>query len=242
MTESCGGGALQELDDSSYGNTGPPVPSVEIKLVDVPEMGYLASAKPARGEIWVRGPSVTSGYYKNQQATSDAYMPGGWFATGDIGMWLENGSLKIIDRKKNLIKPPHGEYIAIERLESEYKNCPLVHNLLVYVDSFHNSCLAIINPDPSATLHWARQNNLEHADNLHAVCENPALHKFFLRSLQQVAEKNHLKAIEFIKGVHVDPVEWTPDNTFLTAAMKLNRQAVVNHFKPQIDKLYETLP
>ena len=242
MTETCGGGSLQAPSDFATGHSGAPVPSVEIKLVDVPEMGYLSSSKPPRGEIWLRGPSITSGYYKSPSATAESYQPDGWFSTGDIGMWTDMGCLKIIDRKKNLIKPPHGEYIAIERLESEYKNCPLVYNLMVYVDSFHNSCLAFINPDNAALIHWARSNAIDNPTDLAAVSHNPVLLRFLLKALQDVADKNHLRPIEQIKGVYVDHVEWTPDNALLTAAMKLNRQPLVAHFQTQIDKLYETLP
>lgn len=242
LTETCGAGTLQEIDDLSCGVTGPPVPSVEIKLVDVPEMNYLSSNSPPQGEIWIRGPSITRGYYKNEETTQEAYQPEGWFTTGDVGQFMPNGCLKIIDRKKNLIKPPHGEYVAIERLESEYKNCPLVANLMVYVDSHHNSCLAFISPDHAALKSWAQRNEFPDPTDLPAVCRDKRLIDFFIKSLMNVARQNNLKNHEHIKGVYIDPEDWTPENNLLTAAMKLNRQAVVSRFRPQIEELYKIHP
>ena len=82
------------------GNVGLPSPSVEIKLVDVSEAGYKANADPPQGEIWIRGTSVTKGYYKRDDLNSDlTIFPGdGWFRTGDVGQWQKDGTMIIIDR------------------------------------------------------------------------------------------------------------------------------------------------
>lgn len=89
---------------------------IEVKLVDFPDAGYFAANTPRpQGEIWIRGPSITEGYYQNEEETKAAF-EGGWFMTGDIGEWDANGHLKIIDRKKNLVKTLNGEYIALEKV------------------------------------------------------------------------------------------------------------------------------
>jgi long-chain acyl-CoA synthetase len=89
---------------------------VEIKLVDFPDAGYYSASSPPRGEIWVRGTSVMSGYYQNEKETKEVLTEDGWLKTGDIGEWDSNGHLKIIDRKKNLVKTLNGEYIALEKV------------------------------------------------------------------------------------------------------------------------------
>lgn len=113
LTETCGPACMQEPSDNRAGTVGAPFPSVEVKLVDVPDMGYTHDDDVGpRGEIWVRGNSVMQGYYKNEEETKKALTDDGWFKTGDIGQWTPEGTLLIVDRVKNLIKPPHGEYIA----------------------------------------------------------------------------------------------------------------------------------
>ena len=101
-----------EWDNTSLGNL---VSSVEVKLVDFDDAGYSTDSIPEQGEVWIRGDSVCSGYYKNDEETAAAFEDG-WFKTGDIGEWEASGHLKLIDRKKNLVKTLNGEYIALEKV------------------------------------------------------------------------------------------------------------------------------
>lgn len=105
------------MHPSEWSNTsiGGPTTSVEIKLVDFPEAGYFTSNIPEQGEIWIRGPAISLGYFNNPEETTAAFEDG-WFKTGDIGEWDTVGHLKIIDRKKNLVKSLAGEYIALEKV------------------------------------------------------------------------------------------------------------------------------
>lgn len=111
MTESCGMCAILPPELMQYGSVGLPVPSVEIKLLDVPDAGYLNSNSPPQGEVCIRGPSVTKGYYKRPDLNSDEtiFTKDGWLRTGDIGQWNKDGTLSLIDRVKNLVKLQHGE-------------------------------------------------------------------------------------------------------------------------------------
>jgi long-chain acyl-CoA synthetase len=102
---------LTHPEDNEIGHVGGPLPSLEYKLVDVPEMGYTSAdvnekgESEPRGEICVRGLNVFPGYYKNPEETQAAIDERGWLHSGDIGVRLaHNGALKIIDRKKNLFK------------------------------------------------------------------------------------------------------------------------------------------
>lgn len=99
------------------GVVGVPVPSTESKLVDYPEANYFSTNNPPQGEIWIRGPAISKGYFKREKETKETFTEDGWIMTGDIGQWNPDGTLSIIDRKKNLVKLAGGEYIALERLE-----------------------------------------------------------------------------------------------------------------------------
>jgi len=222
------------------------VHSTEIKLVDVPEMNYTSSKYPPSGEVWIRGPTVTQGYYQQADKTDEAYKmendsPYSWFATGDIGMWLDNGSLKLIDRKKNLIKPPHGEYIALEKLESAYRNCNLVDFVLVYADQYKNECVAVAVPNRDRLTEWAKNNNIKNDSDLTQICEDPIVKAHVLSELKTTGRKMKLRSIETVRNVYLCPWEWNPQNNMLTAAMKLNRNEIIKKFRGEIDQLYEEL-
>ena len=99
-------------------SVGPPVACTAIKLASVPEMNYYA--KEDVGEICMKGFNIMTGYYRNEEKTKDTIDADGWLHTGDIGRWNKDGTLSIIDRKKNIFKLAQGEYIAPEKIENVY--------------------------------------------------------------------------------------------------------------------------
>ena len=111
MTESCGMCAILPPELIRYDCVGLPVPSTEIKLLDVQDAGYLSTNDPPQGEVCIRGPSVTKGYFKRPDLNEDEdiFTKDGWLRTGDIGQWNPDGTLSLIDRLKNLIKLENGE-------------------------------------------------------------------------------------------------------------------------------------
>ncbi|KAJ3070184.1 long-chain fatty acid-CoA ligase, partial [Podochytrium sp. JEL0797] len=111
MTECCAVASIQSpLQNTTFGILGEPVSCLEMKLVDVPEMNYRSTNVPKpQGEVWMRGASVMKGYYKQPKLTQEALTEDGWLMSGDIGEWNANGTLSIIDRKKNLVKLSNGE-------------------------------------------------------------------------------------------------------------------------------------
>lgn len=243
LTETSSSGCVQYPTDVSTARIGPPFPSMEVKLVDVPDMNYTIHDKPyPRGEIWLRGGPVSQGYYKEPEKTAEAFHDG-WFATGDIGVSYPDGTFAIIDRKKNLIKPPHGEYIALEKLESVYRNSAYVETIIVYVDSEHHHCIAALVPNREPLIELAKQTptvKASHTD-FAALCADPEIQRLILLDLQTVGRNLKLKSIETVRSVRLLPDQWTPQNFFLTAAMKLNRAYVINQIRPLIDEMYKQL-
>lgn len=100
LTETCGLITVLPTELEQAGVAGLPVASAEVKLVDFPEGGYFSTNVPPQGEVCVRGPSVTKGYYKRPDLNSDEniFTKDGWFKTGDIAQWNPDGTLSIIDR------------------------------------------------------------------------------------------------------------------------------------------------
>ena len=195
----------------TYGCVGSPVPCLEIKLVDVPEAGYKTTNTPnPQGEIWIRGPVITKGYYKNEKVTKETLTDDNWLQTGDIGEWRQNGSLSIIDRVKNLVKLSNGEYIALERLESIYKSTLYVSNICVYADSFQSRPVALIYPVEVRIQELAKEKNLE--GNFEQLCKNKEINSAVLQACIVQAKKADLKPAELLSAVTLVPDEWTPQN------------------------------
>jgi long-chain acyl-CoA synthetase len=183
------------------------------------------------------------GYYKEPEKTKEAFHDG-WFATGDIGVQYNDGTFAIIDRKKNLIKPPHGEYIALEKLESVYRNCTYVESILVYVDSEHHECIAVVVPNRDPLFELAKKAGsavkAPH-DDFVALCADPEVQRLVLHELQTTGRNLKLKSIETVRALRLLSEQWTPQNLYLTAAMKLNRGYIVTQIRPLINQMYDDL-
>jgi len=162
QTETSAGTCLTIRHDWTTGHVGIPAPCNEIKLVDVPEMGYTSSDRPRpRGEICVRGPNCFSGYYRDEEKTGEALDADGWVHSGDIGEWDERGRLRVIDRKKNLFKLSQGEYISPERVEAVLTKCPFIAQAFLHGDSLKSSTVAVIVPDQAALMSWLSKHHVE---------------------------------------------------------------------------------
>ncbi|KAG9688782.1 putative AMP-binding enzyme, partial [Aureobasidium melanogenum] len=236
LTETVGMGALNDPMAWTSSKVGPIPASIEIKLVDVPELDYLTSYRPAQGEIWIRGPAVTEGYLDNPEEDAKAFHDG-WFKTGDIGEFDIDGNLSLIDRKKNLVKTLNGEYIALEKLESLYRSAPVVANLCVYALPLHAKPIAIVNPVSTVLCKLAKEIG-EPDDDYTKLCNRPKVQSAVCKMLQSVGKQHGLQGIELIQGVVLSEEEWTPQTGLVTNAQKLNRKALVERFDNAIQKVY----
>ncbi|GAA5990281.1 hypothetical protein JCM5350_002077 [Sporobolomyces pararoseus] len=239
-TESCALSCILPPSMAQPGKVGIVCPPVQIKLRDFEDAGYYAQGEPQQGEICIGGNAICKGYYKRDDLTKEAFVDG-WFLTGDIGRWNSDGTLSIIDRKKNLVKLAHGEYIAVESLESKYKSSELVANICVHADSNANKPMAIIVPNEKAVRKLASdQSLLDSPDSAEwkEVCQNEKVQKAVLNEMNGVGKKAGLKPIETLQCVILSPEEWTPNNGFLTAAQKLQRKVILKEFEEEIKKVY----
>ncbi|KJA24888.1 hypothetical protein HYPSUDRAFT_183200 [Hypholoma sublateritium FD-334 SS-4] len=241
MTESCGMCAILPPELMQYGSVGLPVPSIEVKLLDVVDAGYLSTNTPPQGEVCIRGPSVVKGYYKRPDLNEDVtiFTKDGWLRTGDIGQWNKDGTLSLIDRLKNLIKLASGEYIALERLEAVFKACNLVGNICVHATQEAQQPMAIIIPHDAHLRQVLTSKNLDAKRSLAELCADPAVQALVLKECNAVGKKNGFKPNEMLQAVVLSADEWTPESGLVTAAQKIQRAKIAKEFRDQINAVYK---
>ncbi|KAI8613677.1 hypothetical protein BC830DRAFT_1131009 [Chytriomyces sp. MP71] len=160
--------------------------------------------------------------------------------TGDIAEWNADGTLSLIDRKKNLVKLSNGEYIALEKLESTYKVAAVVSNICVHADSEQTYAVALIFPIEAQLRQLAATINVPDAENVDfaELCENKEVRAEVLKTLKGIAKSVGFKPAEVVGQVWLCHEEWSPVNGLLTAAMKLQRKAIQNRYKKEIASMY----
>ncbi|KAL9341551.1 hypothetical protein Peur_064876 [Populus x canadensis] len=241
MTEtSCVISSVDQGDNLS-GHVGSPNPACEIKLVDVPEMNYTSEDQPhPRGEICVRGPTIFQGYYKAEVQMREVIDDDGWLHTGDIGLWLPGGRLKIIDRKKNIFKLAQGEYIAPEKVENVYTKCRFVSQCFIYGDSFNSSLVAVVAVEPDVLRDWAVSEGIKY-DDLGQLCNDPRARAAVLADMDLVGKEAQLRGFEFAKAVTLVPEPFTMENGLLTPTFKVKRPQAKEYFAKAISNMYAAL-
>lgn len=241
MTETSCVISMMEEGDNLTGHVGSPNPSCEIKLVDVPEMNYTSDDQPyPRGEICVRGPTIFQGYYKDDLQTKEVIDGDGWLHTGDIGLWLPGGRLKIIDRKKNIFKLTQGEYIAPEKIENVYAKCKFVAQCFVYGDSFNSCLVAIVAVEPDILKAWAESEGIKYED-LSQLCADPRAKAAVLADMDAVGKQAQLRGFEFAKAVTLVLEPFTMENGLLTPTFKIKRPQAKAYYAKAIADMYAEL-
>ncbi|KAF4708074.1 Long-chain-fatty-acid--CoA ligase 3, partial [Perkinsus olseni] len=261
LTETCAGASFSLLGDTRPFNVGPPIPGVEIMLrsclndekgepeiLDRNGLPYLskdrvdAEGNPClgRGEVMIRGPTVSYGYFRLPEKTKESFLPNGWFRTGDVGLWCPDGTLRIIDRIKNLVKLKGGEYIALENMEMVYSGSQYVDalagGLMVYGDGTMDRPVAIVQVREKAITQWAKDNDIEYK-NIQDLLENSAVNKEVMRSLLDCYITGHLMPIEKLSAIGLIADPWTCDNKCLTATNKISRHGVAKRDGEMLESL-----
>ncbi|GMP40292.1 hypothetical protein CsSME_00010793 [Camellia sinensis var. sinensis] len=241
MTETSCVISIMEDGDNLTGHVGAPNPACEIKLVDVPEMSYTSEDQPyPRGEICVRGPIVFQGYYKDEVQTREVVDDDAWLHTGDIGLWLPGGRLRIIDRKKNIFKLAQGEYIAPEKIENVYAKCKFVSQCFIYGDSLNSCLVAVVAVDPEVLKEWADSEGIKYED-LGQLCNDPRARAAVLADMDAIGSEAQLRGFEFAKAVTLVLEPFTVENGLLTPTFKVKRPQAKEYFAKAITDMYAGL-
>ncbi|CAH2323133.1 long-chain-fatty-acid-- ligase 5 [Pelobates cultripes] len=234
----CGAGCtFSTPGDWTAGHVGAPLPCNLVKLVDVVDMNYFASN--GEGEVCIKGPNVFKGYLKDPEKTAEALDDDKWLHTGDIGKWLPNGTLKIIDRKKNIFKLAQGEYIAPEKIENVYVRSAPVAQVFVHGDSLKACLVGVVIPDNEVLPDFASKHGLK--GSYEELCKNEVMKKAILDDMVKVGKQAGLKSFEQVKDIYVHSEMFTVENGFLTPTLKAKRAEVAKYFRSQIDDLYTKL-
>ncbi|HTW62948.1 MAG TPA: AMP-binding protein, partial [Terracidiphilus sp.] len=203
------------------GSVGMPMPNIELKLAE-------------DGELLVRGPSVFSGYWQKPGATAECFDAGGWFRTGDIARFDEDGFLYIADRKKELLKTSGGKLVAPQPIENKLKNSVFVAQAALVGDK-HKFISVLISPNFTALEDWARREGIEAQSRAALVADSRVIALYG----ELVSEVNAgLASFETVKRFRIVPEEWAQESGELTPSMKLKRRVITEQYASAIGELY----
>eukprot|EP00934_Nitzschia_sp_Nitz4_P001642 Nitzschia sp. Nitz4//scaffold355_size15944//9595//11783//NITZ4_008867-RA/size15944-processed-gene-0.17-mRNA-1//1//CDS//3329548948//1642//frame0 len=238
-------------DMKSVGHVGIPNAALDIALANVPEMGYsptdtlhMGTPCDGRGEVWIRGPSVFRGYYKQPEKTKETLTEEGWLKTGDIALWTKAGRLQLIDRRKNIFKLSQGEYVAPEKVENTLIQSLLVAQAFVYGDSLQDSVVAVVVPDMLVVrrvLVRLGEEKLSKA-HLHELCRHPKLQRLLQEEIERVGKHSGLNSYEIPKAIILESEPMSVNNGLLTPTFKLKRQEAIQKYKREIEEMYSRIP
>jgi len=188
------------------------------------------------GEVLVKGPSVMMGYWNKPEQTADAFDPDGFLRTGDIGEMDDDGYLRIIDRKKDIIVTSGGKNVAPQPIESRLKQSQLV-DVAVLIGERRNFISVLISPDFVELKRWAMEHDVPF-DTIKELLQQPEVSKLFQEAVDTVNAE--LARFEQIREFRLLPESLTVEGGFLTPTLKVKRPVVNERFAELIDSIYSS--
>ena len=164
----------------------------------------------------------------------------GWLHTGDVGEWLPNGTLKIIDRKKLIFKLSRGEYVAPDKVEQIYMESPYITQVFVHGDSLKSCVIGVIVPNQAEIRDWAARRSIPN-DSFTALCNNREVKRFIMEQIMMLSKEAQLAYYEEVKDIYLHPNLFSIENGLLSKGGNLMRQKLVKYFKPQLEDIYKGL-
>jgi long-chain acyl-CoA synthetase len=186
------------------------------------------------GEILIKGPQIMKGYYKNEEATREAFTPDGFFRTGDIGEIDRDGYLKITGRLKDLIITSSGKNISPQNIENALMASHFIEQLAVIGDN-RKYLSALIVPAYTPLETWAKQNNITFTSRKDLISK-PEVKQLFESEIEQYMKDFAL--FEQIRKFNLLETEWSQDTGELTPTMKLKRKIINQKYASQIESMY----
>ncbi|KAL0212182.1 hypothetical protein RCL1_005808 [Eukaryota sp. TZLM3-RCL] len=232
-TETSSAGSVSRLGEPGpkNGNVGKPSGLMNMKLVDVPEMGYVTSTVPPRGEVYISGPAVCQGYWNQPEKTAEAFVTEEdgtrYYRTGDIGMFDEEGRLILIDRKSCVVKSPQGEFVQLTTLSDHYAQSQFVEQ--IHLVGGQIKLIAIVSVPVE----------LLPSDKDPDVWVD--LEAKILADFSSIAKEKGLRSFEQVGAVYVSREVWTPENGCLTASMKVKKAAILTKYADIISDIVNTM-
>lgn len=215
--------AVNSFEHTKIGSVGRPIKNIDVKI-------------QKDGEITVKGPTVTQGYYKDEKQTKEAFTEDGYFKTGDIGILDKDNFLFITDRKKEMFKTSGGKYVAPQVIENLAKASQFIEQIMVVGDG-EKMPTALVQPDFEFAKSWASKNNINIGVLPREIANSNELKAEIEKEISKI--NVHLGKWEQVKKIELTPEIWTEDNGLLTPTLKLKRKAIKEHFIKLYDKLYD---
>ncbi len=221
MSETTGAACIQPEWGESAGRCGVFLPEIAHKIAD-------------DGELLIKGGIVFKGYYKNPEATA-ATLTDGWLHTGDVAEEAPDGSISIVDRKKDIMINAAGKNLAPSFIENTMKASPFIKECIVIADR-RPYVSALIQVDFETVRLWAESQNIAYT-TFRSLAENPQVQALIDR---EVAKQNaFLARVEQVKKVWLLPKELDHDDGEVTATMKVRRAKIYDIYGAQIEALYD---
>jgi long-chain acyl-CoA synthetase len=207
-------------DHYEFGTVGRPAGDVQIKIA-------------ADGEILVKSAKVMMGYHKNVAADSES-LKDGWLYTGDIGEFTARGSIRITDRKKDLIKTAGGKYVAPQKIQGLLQTSPLIGNTVIHGDE-RKYIVALLTLDRNYAENWAKKNSVSY-DQWHDLIKDKNINEQVKSSIDEINKQ--LSSWETIKKYFILPIEFSVEGGELTPSLKVKRKALEKRYQKEIESLY----
>jgi long-subunit acyl-CoA synthetase (AMP-forming) len=222
MSETCGAGTCNPPDRVKIGTVGPPAPGVDIKL-------------DSDGEVLIKSDVVMLGYRNLPDKTAETFTDDGYLRTGDIGELDEDGYLKIVDRKKELIINAAGKNMSPANIEATLKTAsPLIGQAAVIGDGrSYNTALIVLDTDFAPA--WAKKQGLDDT-SLEVLAEDDRVRDSVQQGVDEANAK--LARVEQIKKFTIVRGDWLPGGDELTPTMKLKRKPIAEKYADEIEAMY----